>query len=241
MLRLSTYINQKTKKMKKLKTLKILLIFTLIIGCNKENEECNYTQPCVPYCDLFEDFESKELGTFGNWQGIAIDDLQFQAFGGSTTLYVEDGSGGSWAYNNIDFPNNLLEQGCALNYDVAYLSGGVNPPTTDNGIVIYKGPTPATYTSLAIFVLNTASVITSGDPLTTIEVPLKLASGTTLPSNSYGEWVLGGVTLPYTAANIATFNTLIQDIDGVAFAIDEGGNPAEKWWFDNFCFQQCCP
>ena len=218
----------------------IAILSVITFGCEDEKEACAYFKPCEPSCNLFEDFESKELGAFGNWQGIAIDDLQFQTFGGSTTLYVEDGSGGSWAYNNVNFPKNLLEQGCALNYDFAYLSGGANPPTTDNGIVIYKGPTPATNTSLAIFVLNTASVITSGDPLTTIEVPLELATGTMLPSNSYGEWVLGGVTLPYTAADIATFNALIQDIDGVAFAIDEGGNPAEKWWFDNFCFQQCC-
>ncbi|SDX60206.1 hypothetical protein SAMN05444411_10725 [Lutibacter oricola] len=227
--------------MKNLKTLTLLLVFTLTIACNNENEECSYTQPCEPYCDLFEDFEDKELGTFGNWQGLAIDDIQFQTFGASKTLYVEDGSGASWAYNAVDFPKKLLEQGCALNYDTAYLAGSSNSSTTDNGIVIYKGTSPAASTSRATFKLNLASLITSGDPLTTIEVPLELATGTTLPSNSYGEWVLSGIPSPYSAADIITFNTLIQDIDGVAFFIDEGGNPAEKWWFDNFCFQQCCP
>ena len=68
-----------------------------------------------------------------------------------------------------------------------------------------------------------------------------MATGTTLPSNAYGDWVLIGGSPTPTPADIAAFNALIVNSDGVSFPIDSGANPVEQWWYDNFKFTQCCP
>ncbi len=75
------------------------------LACKKET--CEYTTPCVESCKLFEDFEDDALGTSGNWQTLDAT-ATVQAHGGSNTLYLLDASGGSNAYNNVDFPKNLI-------------------------------------------------------------------------------------------------------------------------------------
>lgn len=218
----------------------IIIILFSLLACS--TEDCEYAE-CSDECVIFEDFENTESGTAGNWIGIDVQGIEVRNNGGSNVLYVQDGSGGSWAYNTTDFPSNLLAQGCDLNYDVQYLAGAINGTTSDNGILIFSGGSdPLSATSKAIFILNSSNLITSGSGFLNVTVPLELATGTTLPTNSMGTWYINGVSnsTPPTASDIADFNALIQNIDGVAFAIDEGGNPAEQWWFDNFCFKQCC-
>lgn len=219
-----------------------LSVLVLVVSCS-DDEKCAYEDNCEETCNLFEDFEKSEVGSPGNWLGLALNDLDIISRGGSNVLYADDGSGASWAYNTRDFPENLLEAGCALLYQVEYFAGDNNSVTTDNSLVLFDGSSPATSTNLASFVLNPASLIVSGSAPVTIEVPLELATGSTLPSNAFGSWVINGVsnTTPPTAADVLAFNTLIQNISGVAFFIDEGANPVEEWWFDNFCFKQCCP
>lgn len=222
----------------------LFLSFILItVSCNTDDEACGYDDFCEASCELFEDFEKTDVGGSGNWLGLSLRDLEVQLRGGSNVLFVDDGSGASWAYNTTDFPNNLLDAGCALRYDVEYAAGASNSATTNNSLVIFDGTNPSSSTNMASFVLNPASLIISGNAPVTIEVPLELATGTTLPSNAFGAWTINGVsnTAPPTAADILAFNTLIQNSNGVAFFIDEGSNPVENWWFDNFCFKQCCP
>lgn len=212
-----------------------LFVLINLFGCNENS--CEYD--CVESCDLFEDFENDIIGTQGNWIGIATRTVAFVNRGSSKVLYVRDGSGSTIAYNGIDFPTNLNAEGCALRFDVEYAAGSSNSSTTDNGIGIYRGADPLTATSRALFVLNSSNLITSLNPPTTIEVPLELGVGSSLPSNSMGSWVVFPSTTP--AADVITFNSLIQNNNGVYFSIDEGSNPSEQWWFDNFCFKQCCP
>ena len=212
-----------------------LFVFLNLLSCN--NESCDYD--CVETCNLYEDFESETIGSPGNWIGRATRSLQFANKNGSQVLYVRDGSGGTIAYNSVDFPSNFNAQGCALKFDVEYVAGSSNANTTDNGIGIYSGTNPLSATARAFFTLNGTNLITSLNPAKTIEVPLELAVGTTLPSNSMGSWTVFPSSTP--AADVITFNSLIQNNTGIYFSIDEGGNPAEQWWFDNFCFKQCCP
>lgn len=224
---------------------KIILALLLLVGytsCVKE-KGCGYKslEPCEEICTMFEDFENFQPGSAGNWQSILASTPNVVQNSGNNSLHIKDQSGGSWLYNVTDFPTNLLEQGCKLKYDVIYEAGGSgNSLTTNNSISIFQGASPSTATKLATFKLNTASLIAANSPFTTIVVPLELASGNLLPSNTFGEWRIGSGP-PYTSAQINDFNNLIQNISGVGFFLDEGSNPSEEWYFDNFCFQNCCP
>ncbi len=226
-------------------TILIVLVVISFISCKKE--ECTYNEgdsisiPCEEICNSIEDFEDDTVGTFGNWLGIDIQPTSSILLqNSSNVLYAEDGSGASWVYNTTDFPTNLMGTGCELQYDVQYEAGSSNSATTNNSVSVFLGGSPAIFTERATFELKSPNLITSGDPVKTIIVPLELASGTTLPSNIFGEWVMtGGPT--YSAAQIAAFNSLMQNSNGIGFFLDEGNNPAEEWYYDNFCIKNCCP
>ena len=224
--------------------IRIGLIITFFYGCNG-SDECGYdVNDCEEFCEVFEDFEDDTVGSTGNnWLGISDNGISIELRNGTNVLQAFDGSGASWAYNTSDYiPNNFIDKGCEFNYDVEYDAvSGSNGATTDNGFTIFTGTSPSSNTSIATFLLNSSSLINSGASPTTITVPLELATGTTLPSNSMGQWILSGASNPTTAVDVANFNALIQNVDGIAFWLDEGMNPSEKWWFDNFCFKQCCP
>ena len=225
--------------------LAILLIF-LINACSDE-EECGYGIGCIEECILFEDFEDEQINTSGNWLGLSLNSngVRYVNRGGSIALEANDGSGGSWAYNITDFPNNLLAQGCELQFDIEYESGG-NGAIATNAIFIFDGTSPISSTNRARFILSPGIPTSTG--FQTIAIPLELASSTTLPSNSFGEWTINGMSnsSPPTSSDILNFNNLIQNISGIGFYLDVNfGNPpssgpSEVWWFDNFCFKQCC-
>lgn len=214
----------------------IALGLTLITVSCDEKETC-----CVTSCNLLTDFENQTTGSAGNWQPVALVSVGVQIRSGSKKLRLVDDSGASSAFNERDFPTNLITAGCEFSYDVEYDSGSIaNLPTASNSLIIYQGAFNS-FTSRAIFVLNSANLIASLVAPKTIKVPLTLASGTSLPSNSFGQWVLAGGSSPSSPADIANFNALIQNINGVSFFVDSGSNPSEIWWYDNFCFTQCCP
>jgi len=217
----------------------VLLTIFYLISCKKE--ACPYCPEET--CKLFENFEDDTINSSGNWLTLsAFASIQISPGTMSKTLYLSDASGGSWAYNALDFPTDMTGAGCALEYDVEFNAGGIaNNDTSYNSIHIYQGPNPLSATARAVFVLNASSAIVSGAGVTHISVPLSLASGTTLPSNSFGSWQLIGGSSPTTTTDVANFNALIQNIGGVTFIVDSGGTIAEQWWLDNFCFKQCCP
>ena len=185
------------------------MLFAIVIFNSCTKTTCNYNE-CNPTCKNFENFENYAINSFGNWQQVALTTIGVVNKGGTKKLYLEDGSGGSNAYNITDFPKNLLESGCELSYDVEYLSGANNGTTATNSIGIYQGVFPTlTFTRRAFFRLKAPHLIVDAAPVKTIKVPIALASGTALPSNAYGDWILvGGAAIP-TAADIANFNTLI--------------------------------
>lgn len=221
-----------------------LCLLLLGISCS-DDDKCGYNtddNDCVPGSTLIDDFENYTIGTAGNWQQISLASMQVVTKSGSKKLYFQDASGGSNAFNTIDYPTNLVQAGCEFTYDVEYDAGSSNAPSTTNSLSIYKGNfSTLTFTSRAAFVLKAPNLIVSGAAPKTIVVPLALASGTSLPSNAYGDWVLIGGSSTPTPADIAAFNALIVNIDGISFPIDSGSNPAEQWWYDNFKFTQCCP
>jgi hypothetical protein len=224
--------------MKRFINLKTTCLLLLIVTTACNTEECGY---CSPSCNLLTDFEDQPIGSAGNWQAEALASVEVQIHSGSKKLRLVDASGASSVFNERDFPTNLINAGCEFSYDVEYDSGSTsNLPTASNSLIIYQGAFNS-FTSRAIFVLNSSNLIASLVLPKTIKVPLALASGTSLPSNSYGAWVLAGGSSTPTPADIANFNALIQNIDGISFFIDSGSNPSEIWWYDNFCFTQCCP
>ncbi|MCB0734791.1 MAG: hypothetical protein KDC76_09420 [Bacteroidetes bacterium] len=192
-------------------------------------------------CDTIENFESYQGNQPGSWTGINHSGIRTVKRNGSTALNAVDGSGASWLYNNQIFPKNLVaDRRCEFRYDVEYIAGSSNSLTTSRSITIYNGPDPANSSFKASFVLNTANQVVSGSGPHTIVVPLELADETTLtlPSNSFGSWYIspGGT---YTLTQIQAFNSCIQNTTGLAFFLDEGANPAEQWWFDNFTICTC--
>ena len=229
---------------KYLKSISLCLIL-VSFSCS-DDESCAYDTdkqiPCVPGSTLLDDFENYTIGTAGNWQQQFLSFMEVVTKSGSKKLYFRDDSGGSNAYNTLDFPKDLTQAGCEFTYDVEYDAGFANAPSTTNSLSIYKGNfSTLTFTSRAVFILKAPNLIVSGAAAKTIIVPLTLATGTTLPSNAYGDWVLIGGSPTPTPADIAAFNALIVNIDGVSFPIDSGSNPVEQWWYDNFKFTQCCP
>ena len=222
--------------MKRLINLKTTCLLLLIVTTACNTEECGY---CSPGCNLLTDFESEIIGS-GNWQPFQST-VNIETYSGSKRLHLVDGFLASSVFNEVDFPLNLLTAGCELSYDVEFYSGSVaNLSTSSNSLNIYQGAFNS-FTSRAIFVLNPANEIISLAAPKTIKIPLALATGTSLPSNSFGAWFLAGGSSPSTPADIANFNALIQNIDGISFFIDSGDNISEEWWYDNFCFTQCCP
>lgn len=218
--------------------LALILIITLW-SCS--DDDCEYAEICEESCDIFEDFEEQNIGSSGNWQGIADAGVFFENRAGSTVLHANDGPGGSWAFNNVDFPSNFLLEGCALQFDIEYDAvSNDNGDSVSNIFSIYDGSSPNSNTILASFVLNSTNSIISGPGFTTVEIPIELGVGTTLPSNSFGSWVISGVTSP-TSSDVDDFNNLLQNNSGVSFRLDSGGSPSEQYWYDNFCFKQCCP
>ena len=172
--------------------------------------------------------------------------MLYESRNSNTTLHANDGSGGSYIYNDSFMPsNNLLELGCELTFDIEYVAGNGNGASATNSIRIYDGTSPLTRTFLATFVLNTASAIIDNSGPQTISVPIELAVGSALPTNSFGKWIINPSTT--TTADVSNFNNLIQNITGVSFWLDVvnpatgASAPTEQWWYDNFCFTQCCP
>jgi hypothetical protein len=232
--------------MRNLKTVTTALItlgIISVVSCAKD--ECAYTpfSECVDaICNAIEDFEDDTIGTnlitMANWAGVSVE-ASIVSQNSSNVLNAFEFASDSWLYNESDFPKNLDSVGCELQYDVQYIPQS-SSATTDLSVTVFQGgPPPAVFSNSANFVLNSASLLTSGGPMTTIIVPLEMASGTTLPSNAFGGWFMTGGE-PYSPAQIADFNSLMASNNGIALALYQGPNAGNTWVFDNFCIRNCC-
>lgn len=192
--------------------------------------------------DCIEDFESFNptslATTVGNWQGIA-GTVAFEVdatTNGTIVLRGKDGSGSSWMSNITDYSGNWLEKEiCELCFDIRYIAGANNPATGINAINIFQNNSgspgnsnPQNAAISANFQVNTPI----GSDWVRVCVPIETAVGSSLPSNASGTWVGPSAT---------DWNTLIQNISGIAFRLDFGGgaNPAENVYVDNLCFNTC--
>jgi hypothetical protein len=194
------------------------------------------TQNCV------EDFEAETptvlATTVGNWNGIS-GRVAFVVDGttnGTNILYGKDGSGSSWMTNIVDYSGNWIEDGrCELCFDIRYVPGANNPAIGFNAITLFQNNSgnPGNTNPGNAAITATFKVINPiGSDWVRICVPIAQSTGSDLPSNALGEWV---------GPNVADWNSLIQNVSGIAFRLDFGGgsNPAEDVYVDNLCFETC--
>ena len=211
-----------------------------------------HVEPCDGSCLMIQDFENQQSSN-EHWYGVSYLMILRPLYSSNNhALVTKDQTGASYIYNNVDFHGNLLDKGCVFKYDMIYRNMKDTTMTTRNGVIFYQGSNPANATIKAWFKLNPASAVQSIGPyqpltpFSTIKVPIRLAQGNTLPSNSMGKWyILDPATHQYThtvtPALRAQFNHLIQNATGIAFFLDNSSQTtSEFWWFDNLCFLPCC-
>jgi len=203
--------------------------------CSPSNDTCRCEIAWEVECgDCIEDFET---GSLGQWQGyngqvsIITDPIT-----GSQVLKGNDGNNASWMYSDAsaysgDWTQKFNNCFC---FNIRYDNGDpINPATGTGAINIYQGPNPPNYTNRATFVTPPI-----GNTWTRVCVPVGLASGTSLPSNSYGMWTN---TLPNVPPNVSAFNSLITNVSGIGVLLDFGGgmSPSEMVFLDSICIEKC--
>ncbi|MCF6213774.1 MAG: hypothetical protein L3J45_07105 [Flavobacteriaceae bacterium] len=230
----------------------ILLVFLLIsfIGNAQKAKDCI-------------DFED---GNNSNWFGFGLssqpDVTTPNPNDSNPTSYLSftDGSGGSVAVNYKDFNGNWLlkgKDGCiCFDYRVNWKSS-VGTTHTGPSVAIFQDLTSPIlnsqqdYTSLlhaqnphqsriyAFFVANSSSPI-QNNIWAHYCLPITKATGTSLPSNSYGTWKIrkgaNSTALLTGSVAVTAWNLLITNVTGLLLDSDYNGSPSEVVSFDNFCW-----
>ncbi|MEZ4931618.1 MAG: hypothetical protein R2788_05750 [Saprospiraceae bacterium] len=196
----------------------------------------------VNFCYDFNNYSvtSSPTTPLNNWQAengnFEYSNLQSQ--NGSSDLYLRayDRSGGSWAYNTIDYSGDWSNKrdGQCLCYDFRIFNGAGGSTTAPTSLYIFNGSSPANENSMAVFNLTTAVSIEDG--WVTFCPPLGMADGNgNLPSNSNGQWAMTG------GGTATDWNNLIQNVSGIALRLDLPGtqSPTEIYGYDNICMKEC--
>jgi hypothetical protein len=210
--------------MKKLHLTILFLLFTfnLLLFSQIPDEPC----VCETSCENFEN------NSIGNWTGLnALVDVKTTTTQPTNSyLELEDDTGGSWVYNDVDYAGDYSVGNHCLCWDYKIFDDGFNNTINVRPTIrIYRGTNPAT----GIAATFTASFsITENDDWIRICVPLGPAVGS-LPSNENGAW--GGLT-------VQAWNDLMHDVDGIAFVVDLAGSssPTEKIGIDDICLCDAC-
>lgn len=186
---------------------------------------------CVDCC--IETFDSEVIGSKSSWQTINADVQVISSSPPNLTNVIRgrDFTKASWMYNTVEYSGNWIQnyKGC-LCFDIRYDPGATtNPPTGDRTLYIFNGNSPITSSLRAVFVTKTQI----GNNWERICVPIA-AAGTSLPSNSYGQWQM-------SSGSNSSFNSLITNVNGVGFSLDfaSGGSPNELLYLDNICLEKC--
>ncbi len=171
------------------------------------------------------------------WTNLLCDYDFRQEASGNIYLESKDQSGGSWMVNTNDFTGDLSSANTCQTfcYDINYLDAGNNLGFYTNSIYIFSGgTTPQNSTFCASYVLNTPINAMAG--WTTICLPLDFCSGVALPYNTEGyfRWYTSSNSANI-GANCNDWNALIQNVSGIGFFVDRGGQQTEQWGYDNFC------
>jgi hypothetical protein len=206
------------------------------------------------FCEDFDQYSTTSLinGTNGNngtiisqnlldnWgticSSIAYYDANSQNGAGDNYLYLDDGpcsNGASWAFNSTDYSGDWINmvqgEGCfCYDFRTFHVQSGT---IGGNSLRIYDGSGPTNSTLVATFVLNIPIDASRGWVRICAPIDFADTSGN-LPSNSDGQWVIN-------TANAADWDTLIQNVSGIAYAIDvASGN--ELFGIDNICISPDC-
>ncbi len=197
-------------------------------------------------CENFNDLTPNNTygASIGDWRTHKANvGLFSNGCDGTPYIRAKDASGGSYLYNNsATYAGDWLDKGCELCFDLDFMAtNNTCPNTRVYALMIYTGttsPNTATVNNRARFILNTP--ITVGSGCHQVCMPIDVCSNGSLPNNSNGSWWVN----TGAGVNCTDFDNLIQNVSGIAFAVDNGcGYQDEVWGFDNFCFNscECCP
>jgi hypothetical protein len=201
------------------------------------------TIPTLPCCIDFDDPDTPGY----NISGSAVKNLGILYPGPSGDpadgyLHAKDGSGASWArvkpkldgtpncfgdWKSLIKPGKCIE----LCWDVNLLTDGDNSQVIQKPahIVIWFGTQRATF--------RTFSNIDENGGWYSFCAPIALAnSDGTLPSNADGEWIMNDANGDPQGPD--AWNTLLCNIDQIAFFVDYHSSISEAWCWDNICLQE---
>jgi len=212
------------------------------------------TQAQNPFCEEFDQFTTTApAGVSCSNPVVAIDnvlngwgtinstihytDTGSQNGAGDMFLYLDDGScgtGGSFAYNNVDYNGNWLEmvpqeEGCFC-FDMRAFHVQTGTITGYNTLRVYDGSDPLSSTISATFVISTPIDVALG--WQRVCAPIELSNGGVLPGNADGQWVVN-------TGNASDWDNLITNVNAISFYIDVDGG--DEWWgIDNICISEDC-
>ena len=160
---------------------------------------------------------------------------------------MQDGSGASIAWDDVDFAGNWLklgEDGClCFDYKVDWNENISTNPVKYPRIAIYTGASINNVNALnnnrvyATFIGHSTNPNIQDNVWNKWCLAIDTSSNNSLPSNSFGQWKVfkNGVLLSGPTA-YTEFNSLIKSVTGLVLYTDYNGDPSEKVYFDNFCW-----
>lgn len=207
-----------------------LALFSQVEKCQNFNENTVSEWATNSTCSL--------VTLQGNWKArmarLKYDNMNSQDGPSDVYLKIKDKPSSvcqSWIFNNTDFNGNWPGISQCFCYDFRLFNGG-NTDTPPSALRIYSGadnPFSAPY--VAEFILNDPISIEYG--WTGVCTPIQLA-GFELPANSFGHWEMKSPE----DGGPAEWNSLISNVDGIAFKVDINSG-TEEYGIDNICFKQC--
>lgn len=200
-------------------------------------------------------FSNYTPGMVSNWKGFFVASTTIQTdIPHGKYLQLTDDEGGSRVMNETEFGGNWLSRainGClCFDYNVNWNSdNSINTiPVKEPKIGIYTGTTATNnYSDVlnrirASFVGNSTNPDLQDNVWRNFCLPIGLSVNGSLPSNSFGTWVISNGSTPLLGAAACTaWDNLIQNVTGCYFATDYNGSPTEKINLDNFCWTCASP
>ena len=222
-------------------------IFLIIVMLLSMSFYSSQAQNCI-------NFSNYTPGMVSNWKGFFVASTTIQTdIPHGKYLQLTDDDGGSRVMNETEFGGNWLSRainGClCFDYNVNWNSdNSINTiPVKEPKIGIYTGTTATNnYSDVlnrirASFVGNSTNPDLQDNVWRNFCLPIGLSVNGSLPSNSFGTWVISNGSTPLLGAAACTaWDNLIQNVTGCYFITDYNESPTEKINLDNFCWT-CAP
>ena len=179
--------------------------------------------------DPCEDFKG---GTIGNWGGInaTLSIQQPGPTGSAGDFYLEvlDLVNTSFITNFVDYDGDWTTEGGCFCFDATEISTSDPGQPTNLKLQIFSGGL------MAEFDFNQGTSV--GQGWISVCAPIETCTGSTLPSNNFGQWqVIQGTN------DCNTFNSIITNVTSIRIFVENETIPGEVNGFDNFCFRDCQP